>query len=61
VAHVSMADPVCARLGGLLEAAAATAAVRLVRGGTYVVMEGPQFSTRASPSCTAPGARASSA
>ena len=47
VAHVPMAEPVCARLGGALEAAGAQAGVRLVRGGTYVVMEGPQFSTRA--------------
>jgi 5'-methylthioadenosine phosphorylase len=47
VAHVSMADPVCSRLGDLIEAAAGTVAVRLGRGGTYLVMEGPQFSTRA--------------
>ena len=47
VAHVSVADPVCGRLGDALEAAAASADLRHVRGGTYVVMEGPQFSTRA--------------
>ena len=47
VAHVSMADPVCSRLGDLIEAAAGTLPVRLSRGGTYLVMEGPQFSTRA--------------
>lgn len=46
-AHVSMADPVCGRMGGALTAAAARSGVRAVRGGTYVVMEGPQFSTRA--------------
>lgn len=46
-AHVSMARPVCARLGDSVEAGAKDAGVRLVRGGTYVVMEGPQFSTRA--------------
>ena len=47
VAHVSMADPVCRRLGDHLEAAAREAGVPAVRGGTYLVMEGPQFSTRA--------------
>jgi 5'-methylthioadenosine phosphorylase len=47
VAHVSMAQPVCARVGDVLESAARDAGVRVVRGGTYVVMEGPQFSTRA--------------
>lgn len=47
VAHVSMADPVCGRVGDALMAGAAQAGVKLVRGGTYVVMEGPQFSSRA--------------
>jgi 5'-methylthioadenosine phosphorylase len=47
VAHVSMARPVCARLGALAEAAAQEAGVACVRGGTHLVMEGPQFSTRA--------------
>jgi 5'-methylthioadenosine phosphorylase len=47
VAHVSMADPVCARLGDALAAAAAAIGLSATRGGTYVVMEGPQFSTRA--------------
>ncbi len=47
VAHVSMADPVCARLGHALEAAARALDLACVRGGTYLVMEGPQFSTRA--------------
>ena len=46
-AHVSMADPVCPRLGGILEEAAAGAGISLHRGGTYLAMEGPQFSTRA--------------
>ena len=46
-AHVSMADPVCPRLGDALEAAATTVGLDVVRGGTYLVMEGPQFSTRA--------------
>ena len=47
VAHVSMADPVCSRLGDALEAAATEAGIQHVRGGTYLTMEGPQFSTRA--------------
>ena len=47
VAHVSMADPVCPRLGDALEAVARELALPVTRGGTYLVMEGPQFSTRA--------------
>jgi 5'-methylthioadenosine phosphorylase len=47
VAHVSMAEPVCARIGDALQAAAKEADTSVVRGGTYMVMEGPQFSTRA--------------
>ncbi|MEP4379888.1 MAG: S-methyl-5'-thioadenosine phosphorylase [Alphaproteobacteria bacterium] len=47
VAHVSMADPVCARLGDHIEAAAAGLDIEISRGGTYLVMEGPQFSSRA--------------
>ena len=47
VAHVSMAHPVCARLGDALEAAARDLALPATRGGTYLVMEGPQFSTKA--------------
>ena len=47
VAHVSMAHPVCARLGDHLEAAAKTIGVPHTRGGTYMVMEGPQFSSKA--------------
>ena len=47
VAHVSMAHPVCSRLGDHLEAAAREAGVEVVRGGTYLVMEGPQFSSLA--------------
>ena len=46
-AHVSMARPVCPRLGDLLAAAAEKAGMRMVRGGTYLAMEGPQFSTLA--------------
>jgi 5'-methylthioadenosine phosphorylase len=47
VAHVSMAHPVCPRLGDALELAAREVGVPLTRGGTYLVMEGPQFSTQA--------------
>jgi 5'-methylthioadenosine phosphorylase len=45
VAHVSMAHPVCNRLGTHLESAAGAAGVVVARGGTYLVMEGPQFSS----------------
>ncbi len=47
VAHVSVADPVCPRLTGLAVAAARAAGAQVAEGGTYLVMEGPQFSTRA--------------
>ena len=47
VAHVSMAQPVCPRLAGLAATAAQAAGARTVRGGTYLCMEGPQFSSRA--------------
>lgn len=47
VAHVSMADPVCSHLSGLVADAAQAAAGVVRRGGTYICMEGPQFSTRA--------------
>lgn len=47
VAHVSMADPVCARLGDALAAALAALGLPFTRGATHLVMEGPQFSTRA--------------
>jgi len=47
VAHVSMAHPVCARLGDAAEQAAKTAGINYHRGGTYLAMEGPQFSSYA--------------
>jgi len=47
VAHVSVADPVCHRLGTHVQAALAAQGVPHVRGGCYLAMEGPQFSTRA--------------
>jgi len=45
VAHVSMAHPVCARLGDTLLEAAKQSGIPHHRGGTYLAMEGPQFST----------------
>jgi len=47
VAHVAMADPVSPGLADRLEAAAQAEEISYRRGGTYLVMEGPQFSTRA--------------
>jgi len=47
VAHVSMAHPVSPRLHDHLEAAAEAEKIRIARGGTYICMEGPQFSTYA--------------
>jgi 5'-methylthioadenosine phosphorylase len=47
VAHVSFADPVCAGLSKALAEAAERASARVHRGGTYLCIEGPQFSSRA--------------
>ena len=47
VAHVSVADPVCPRIGDALEKAGAAIGLQMTRGGVYLVMEGPQFSSRA--------------
>jgi len=47
VAHVSMAHPVCGRVGDALAAAGRVGDIAVKRGGTYIVMEGPQFSTLA--------------
>ena len=47
VAHVSMAQPVCSRLSNHIEAAAGAANIPIVRGGIYLAMEGPQFSSLA--------------
>ncbi len=47
VAHVSMAHPVCGRIGDAVAAAGPEAGIAMKRGGTYLVMEGPQFSTLA--------------
>lgn len=47
VAHVSVAHPVCPRLGDAATEAARGLGLPVTRGGTYLVMEGPQFSTKA--------------
>jgi 5'-methylthioadenosine phosphorylase len=47
VAHISFADPVCAELSCVVEQACQAAGVNVRRGGTYLCMEGPAFSTRA--------------
>ena len=48
VAHVSMAQSVCGRIGAnLMQASATISGISAVQGGTYIVMEGPQFSTLA--------------
>jgi 5'-methylthioadenosine phosphorylase len=47
VAHVSLADPTCERLSELCAAAATAAGASVTRRGTYLAMEGPQFSSRA--------------
>ena len=47
VAHISFADPVCPQLSELVEKACKAAAVNVKRGGTYLCMEGPAFSTKA--------------
>jgi 5'-methylthioadenosine phosphorylase len=46
-AHVGLAEPVCPRLGEFAAAAAEAAGATAHRGGCYVAIEGPQFSTRA--------------
>ncbi|MBA3573252.1 MAG: S-methyl-5'-thioadenosine phosphorylase [Pyrinomonadaceae bacterium] len=47
VAHVTFAHPVCDELGDVLEKACGAAGVKAHRGGTYLCMEGPAFSTKA--------------
>ncbi|MEP6866041.1 MAG: S-methyl-5'-thioadenosine phosphorylase, partial [Deltaproteobacteria bacterium] len=47
VAHVSLADPVCGRLGDVLVAAGHAESARVHASATYVCIEGPQFGTRA--------------
>ena len=45
VAHVSMANPVCNRLGNHIQSTAKSIGIEIVRGGIYIAMEGPQFSS----------------
>ena len=47
VAHVGFGDPVCGEMASAVEGACASVAVTAKRGGTYICMEGPQFSTKA--------------
>ena len=47
VAHVSFGDPLCHVLADIIEVSGEEAGVPVKRGGTYVCMEGPQFSTKA--------------
>jgi len=47
VGHITFAHPVCSELGDILEAACKEAGVTTHRGGTYLCMEGPAFSTKA--------------
>ncbi len=47
VAHISFADPICGQLSQVVYAAATSAGVTAKRGGTYLCMEGPAFSTKA--------------
>ncbi len=47
VAHISFGDPICWELAGVVEGACQQVGVTGKRGGTYVCMEGPQFSTKA--------------
>ncbi len=47
VAHVSLADPICPQLSGNLHEAGLAVGATIHKGGTYLCMEGPQFSSRA--------------
>ena len=47
VGHITFADPVCGELGDILEASCRQVGVTTHRGGTYICMEGPAFSTKA--------------
>ena len=47
VCHVHFADPICSPLAGILYQSGCDVGVTMHKGGTYIVMEGPQFSTRA--------------
>lgn len=46
VAHVSVADPICISLSDILEEAVKSSEAKYHRGGTYITIEGPRFSTK---------------
>ena len=50
VAHISFADPICPQLSDVLHKSARTVGVNTKKGGTYLCMEGPAFSTKAESS-----------
>jgi 5'-methylthioadenosine phosphorylase len=47
VAHISFADPICPEMSGVVTAACRASGVTVKKGGTYLCMEGPAFSTKA--------------
>jgi 5'-methylthioadenosine phosphorylase len=47
VAHIAFADPICPELSKIVQGACGKAGVNAKQGGTYLCMEGPQFSTKA--------------
>ena len=47
VAHIAFGDPVCSEMTEVVRGACQTVGVTAKRGGTYICMEGPQFSTKA--------------
>ena len=47
VVHITFADPICPEMAGVVNAACQSAGVRSKKGGTYLCMEGPAFSTKA--------------
>jgi 5'-methylthioadenosine phosphorylase len=47
VAHISFADPVCPQLSGVVTEACISSGIDVAKGGTYLCMEGPAFSTKA--------------
>ena len=46
-AHVSMADPICSTTSDAVASAASAVGIDIIKGATYIVIDGPQFSTRA--------------
>jgi 5'-methylthioadenosine phosphorylase len=56
VAHISVAEPFCRGLSDLLEAAVKSTGAAAHRGGAFITIEGPRFSTKADQTPTEPGA-----